>query len=160
MSMSATGTLLLGAGVGLVAALVMDWPMARQPDGFVPAYIATAVVTRQPIDSVRLPEAMVLHHLAGVLAGLLYGLIAVGLGGLFPSLVSLDGLNIVAHLLAVGGVVGFIYSFFAHVVLPRAGGRTYEERATAVRGQWLRSALVFGTTLLVGVPAALTSLSL
>ena len=63
------------------------------------------------------------------------------------------------HLLGVIVVVGFIYAFFALLVLPRAGGRPYEEQATAVRGQWLRSALVYGLTMLMVVPAVVVSVS-
>jgi hypothetical protein len=95
---------------------------------------------------------MIVHHLAGGLAGVLYGLLALGLAVVVPPVTTTLGLNLPAHLLAVVGVVIFIYGFFAHVVLPRAGGRSYEEEATAVRGQWLRSALVFGLTLALAVP--------
>ncbi len=151
-SVSALLLLAVGAVTGLVAALLMDWPMSRQPDGFVPASIATAIVTRQSVDAVRLPETMVLHHLAGVLTGLIYAVLVVVIGAVVPPVVPAVGLNLLAHLFGVLVVVGFIYTFFAHFVLPRAGGQTYEERATAVRGQWLRSALVFGATMLVGVP--------
>jgi len=154
----ATVTLVVGVAVGFLAALVMDWPMSRQPDGFVPAYVATAVLTRQQLAAVRLPEAMVVHHLAGALAGLLYALLVVALRALVPSVSTVVGLTLLVHLLAVALVVAFIYGFFAHFVLPRAGGQTYEEQATAVRGQWLRSALVFGATMLVGVPLVVAAL--
>ena len=157
-SLSLTATVALGVVIGLLAAVVMDWPMSRQPDGFVPAYIAAAVVTRQSVDSVRLPAAMIVHHAAGGLAGLLYALLVVGLDAGVPTIATVGGVGLPAHLLAVAVVVAFIYAFFAHLVLPRAGGRTYEEQATAVRGQWLRSALVFGVTLAVGVPLVALSL--
>jgi len=149
----------LGALAGLVAAIVMDWPMSRQPDGFVPAAIAAAVVTRQSADDVSMPELLVVHHAAGLLAGVAYGVVARGLAAGLPDLVRLGGLDLVAHLLSVGLVVAFIYGFFGHFVLPRAGGRSYEEQATAIRGQWLRSALVFGVTLAVVVPLVAPSLA-
>jgi hypothetical protein len=41
----------------------------------------------------------------------------------------------------------------ANLVHHAAGGTIYEERATAVRGQWLRSSLVFGAALAVIAPA-------
>lgn len=141
---------------GLLAAFVMDWPMSRQPQGFVPAYIAAAVVTRKNVESVRFGEAMVVHHLAGVLTGVLYAVLVGTLSHGVPP-VSVGGLNLIAHLLAVGVVVGFIYGFFAHFVLPRAGGQSYEQQATAVRGQWLRSALVFGVAMVVLVPVLTVS---
>jgi hypothetical protein len=158
VSLSASQMVVVGAVAGLVAAFVMDWPMSRQPDGFVPALVATALVTRQSLDAVQLPETMVLHHAAGALSGVLYALVVVAVDTALPTAVSPLGLNLVGHLVAVGAVVGFIYTFFAHGVLPRAGGHPYEEQATAVRGQWLRSTLVFGSTLLVGVPLLLVSL--
>jgi len=149
----------IGAVAGLVAAIVMDWPMSRQPDGFVPAAIAAAVVTRQSVDDVSMPVLLVVHHAAGLLAGVGYGLVARGLSAGLPDLVRIGGLDLVAHLLSVGLVVGFIYGFFGHFVLPQAGGRSYEEQATAIRGQWLRSALVFGITLAVVVPLVTPSLA-
>ena len=149
----------VGALAGLVAAVVMDWPMSRQPDGFIPAAIAAAVVSRQSLEAVSMPELMIVHHFAGLLAGVLYGLLVVGFSARLPELLAVGGLDIVAHLLAVSLVGGFIYSFFAHFVLPRAGGRSYEEQATAIRGQWLRSSLVFGATLAVSVPLVALSLA-
>jgi len=149
----------LGALAGLVAAVVMDWPMSRQPDGFVPAAIAAGVVTRQSVDDVSMPELLFVHHAAGLVAGVGYGLVARWLSVGLPDLVRIGGLDLLAHLLSVGLVVGFIYLFFGHLVLPRAGGRSYEEQATAIRGQWLRSALVFGATLAVIVPLVAPSLA-
>jgi len=142
----------VGALAGLVAAVVMDWPMSRQPDGFTPAAIAAGIVTRQPVEAVSFPQLLVVHHAAGLLAGVLYGVAVLGLSSGLPELLVIGGLDIIAHLLSVGLVVGFIYAFFAHFVLRRAGGKSYEEQATAIRGQWLRSSLVFGLTLTVVVP--------
>ena len=151
--------LAVGVVAGVVAALVMDWPMSRQPEGFTPAYIAAGVLTRSPPADVRFRTAMIAHHLAGGLAGLLYGLVAIGVDRAMPTLGAAFGVSLPAHLLGVVVVVGFIYAFFAHLVLPRAGGRPYEEQATAVRGQWLRSALVYGVTVLVVVPAIVVSVA-
>jgi len=102
---------------------------------------------------------MLAHHLAGGLAGLLYALVALGVDQVTPGLSPAVGIALHAHLIGVVVVVGFIYAFFAHLVLPRAGGRPYEEQATAVRGQWLRSALVYGLTVLVLVPAVVLSVA-
>lgn len=102
-------------------------------------------------------QLLVVHHLTGLLAGGLYGLFVIGATANLPEIVVVGGLNPLAHLLAVGVVTGFIYGFFAHFVLPRAGGRSYEQQSTAIRGQWLRSSLVFGATMLVIVPLLTTS---
>ena len=144
--------------VGVIAALVMDWPMSRQPEGFTPAYIAAGVLTRTPARDVRFRTAMIAHHLAGGLAGLLYALVALGVDRVAPGSPAI-GVALGAHLIGVIAVVSFIYAFFAHLVLPRAGGRPYEEQATAVRGQWLRSALVYGATLLFLVPIVVVSVA-
>ena len=144
---------------GVVAALVMGWPMSRQPEGFTPAYMAAGVLTRASTQDVRFRTALIAHHLAGGLAGLLYALVALGVDRVSPGLSPGVGVALHAHLLGVIVVVGFIYSFFAHLVLPRAGGRPYEEQATAVRGQWLRSALVYGLVMLAFVPAVVLSVA-
>jgi len=158
LSLSRATVVAVGALAGLLAAVVMDWPMSRQPDGFVPAAIATGILTRQSADDVSMPQLLVVHHAAGLLAGGLYGISLLGVTASLPAVVLVGGLDLLAHLLAVGVVTGFIYGFFAHLVLPRAGGRSYEQQATAIRGQWLRSSLVFGATLLIVVPLVLTSI--
>ena len=78
--------------------------------------------------------------------------------GLSTPVATVGGVGSVPHLVATLGVSGFIYAFFAHLVLPRRGRGTYEERATAVRGQWLRSVVVFGATVAAAVPAATSAL--
>jgi len=147
----------LGALSGLIAAVVMDWPMSRQPDGFTPAAIATGILSRQSVDEVSMAQLLVVHHSTGLLAGVFYSMFAIGATRNLPVSISVAGLDLVAHLLAVGFVTGVIYGFFAHFVLPRAGGSSYEQQATAIRGQWLRSSLVFGVTMLLVVPLILLS---
>ncbi len=141
--------LAVGAGAGLAAAVVMDWPMSRQPEGFTPAYIAASVLSRSDPAATSFSAAAFAHHGAGVFAGLLYAIVGWTLGLVFPQAFVVGGINVLTHVFAVAFVVGFIYLFFSRLVLPRAGGRIYEEQATAVRGQWLRSALVFGSVMLV-----------
>ena len=153
-SPSLPATLLTGVIAGLVGAVAMVVPMSRQPEGWTPALVAASVLRRTAPDAASFREAAVVHHATGVLAGLLYGLAQAALAPL-PSGVGWAGVPLVAHLVAVIAVALFVYAFFAHLVLPRAGGRIYEERATAVRGQWLRSSLVFAATLTVAVPPLL-----
>lgn len=145
-------TSLLGGSIaGLVAAIAMDVPMSRQSDGWTPAVIATAVLTRTTSEEVSIEQASVVHHATGVAAGILYGLLTFAMIGAVPS-VSWGGVPLLAHTLAVTAVTLFIYLFFSHVVFPRVGGTVYEERATAIQGQWLRSSLVFAVTLAVAGP--------
>lgn len=146
-------SLLGGAVAGLVAAVAMNVPMSRQPDGWTPAVIATAVLTRTTPETVSVEQAAVVHHVTGVVAGLLYGILMFAMIGVAPSL-RWSGVPMIAHVFAVIAVTLFIYGFFSHVVFPRVGGTVYEERATAIRGQWLRSSLVFAVALtIVGPPA-------
>jgi hypothetical protein len=149
---AALSHLALGGVAGLAAAVVMDVPMNRQPEGFTPAYIAASVLRRTTPDKVSFGEASLVHHVAGVLAGALHALLFLAIEFAMPVDVAVAGVPLVGHALAVVTVVAFIYGFFAHLVLPRAGGTIYEERATAVRGQWLRSSLVFGVALTLGAP--------
>jgi hypothetical protein len=146
---------LFGGGVaGFVAAVAMDVPMNRQPEGWTPAWLAAATVRRTSPDAIPFRDASAAHHGAGVLAGAGYGLLTflLGLAAPWPAFA---GVSVVGHLVAVVVVTLFIYGFFAHFVLPRVGGQVYEERATAVRGQWLRSALTFAAVMTVAGPLLL-----
>lgn len=157
MSDAATvATSLIGGGIaGLVAAVAMDVPMGRQPDGWTPAVIAAAVLTRTGPEDVSFEGASAVHHVTGVAAGMLYGIVTLTLAGVVPSLIW-RGVPLVAHVLSVVIVTVFVYLVFAHGVLPRVGGTMYEERATAIRGQWLRSALVFAAALTIAGPLLLS----
>jgi hypothetical protein len=145
-----------GAVAGLAGAVAMDVPMGRHPEGWTPAFVAASVLRRTEPRAVRFRDASVVHHAAGVAAGVLYALfaapLAVGLAGTLPTPGVGPSLPVAAHLLAALGVVGFVYAFFAYLVLPRAGEGIDGGRATAVRGQWFRSAVVFGAALAVVVP--------
>lgn len=134
----------------------MDVPMGRHPEGWTPAFVAASVLRGTDPESVRFRDANVVHHGAGVAAGVLYALfaafLAVPLAGTTPTPGVGSVLPVGAHLLAALAVVFFVYVFFAYLVLPRAGGGIADDRTTAVRGQWFRSAVVFGAALAVVVP--------
>lgn len=149
----------LGGGLaGLVAAVAMDVPMNRQADGWTPAWLAAATLRRRSVDAVRFRDASLVHHGAGALSGVCYGLLALAVGTVVPQ-PTVVGLPVVGHLVAVTAVTLFMYTFFAHFVLPRVGGEVYEERATAVRGQWLRSALTFAAVVTLVGPVGLALFS-
>ena len=139
---------------GALAAVVMDFPMAKQAEGFTPAYIAASVLARSRPSSVDFRRAFLVHHVAGAAAGVLYALVYLVSAGALPGVAAIGGVGAIPHVLATITVSVFIYAFFAHLVLPRRGRGIYEERSTAVRGQWLRSVVVFGVTVAVVVPAA------
>ncbi|KTG27773.1 hypothetical protein [Haloferax profundi] len=142
----------LGAIVGVAAAVVMDIPMWRQEEGFTPAYIAASVIRRTRPDNVDFLDANLVHHVAGALSGAFYALVYLVVDSVLPE-APLFGVDFPPHVISTGVVVASIYVLFSQFVLPRAGRSIYEERATAVRGQWLRSSLVFGATLLILAPA-------
>jgi hypothetical protein len=147
---------LLGALAGFLAAAAMNFSMSRQPEGFAPAYVAASVVRRRSPAETRFRDAVVAHHAAGALVGGTYGVSFAVAGAALPAFGRIaGGVDLLSHVLSVAAVVAFVYAFFAHVVLPRAGGVVYEEQATAVRGQWLRSTLVFGAALAVVGPLLL-----
>ena len=145
---------LLGGGfAGFVAAMVMVLPMGRQSDGWTPAFIAAAALARTTPEAISMGRASVVHHVTGLLAGSVYGILLYGLSGSIHRTNWYD-VSVVNHIVAVTCVVVGVYLVFAHLVLPRAGGEVYEERATAVRGQWVRSTLTFAAALaVVGPPA-------
>ena len=138
---------------GVLAAVVMDFPMARQTEGFTPAYIAASVLTRSQPDTVGFAAAFAVHHVSGAAAGILYAAVYLTAVGPLPAGPAVGGVAAMPHALGTLAVAGFIYAFFAYLVLPRRGRRIYEERSTAVRGQWLRSVVVFGATVALAVPA-------
>lgn len=144
--------LIVCVGCGLVGAAVMDLPMSKQEDGFAPAYVAAALLRRSVPGETPFREALVVHHATGAIAGGLYALAFLLLAAFLPRGPLVGGVGAVPHVLATAAITAFVYGFFSHVVLPRAGRGIYEERATAVRGQWLRSAVVFGVVLGVTVP--------
>jgi hypothetical protein len=144
-----------GAVAGLAGAVAMDVPMGRHPEGWTPAFVAASVLRRTDPTAVPFRDASVVHHAAGVAAGVLYAVLAAPLALVLagtPPTPGVASLPVVAHLVAVAGVVAFVYAVFAHLVLPRAGTGIADDRATAVRGQWLRSAVVFGGALAAVVP--------
>ncbi|WP_331280782.1 hypothetical protein [Halobellus rufus] len=126
--------------------------MSRQEDGFTPAYVAAGLLRRKPPTETSFGEALVVHHVTGAVAGVLYAISYLLFAAVTPDLHPIGGVLTLGHLVATVAVSAFVYAFFAHVVLPRAGRGIYEERATAVRGKWLRSAVVFGVVLGVTVP--------
>lgn len=149
---STVGFVFASAVAGVFAAIAMAYPMWKQSDGFAPAYVAAGLLTRRnPVD-VPMRDALVVHHAAGPCGGILYAALAIILWSGLPGMATIAGVPLVPHVLATILVVTIVYFLFANVALPRAGAGQYEETHTAVRGQWLRSALVFGAALVVFVP--------
>ncbi|MWG35098.1 hypothetical protein [Halomarina oriensis] len=137
---------------GFFAALVMDLPMGRLDEGSTPPLVAAGVLYDEPPNSLRPEQARSVHYTAGILAGVLYALVALVLDAVVPAVVTVAEVPLVSHLLA-GAFVGlFLYSFFARGVLPRYGGGKRAVAAT-VRRSWAVSVGVFVVALLLFVPA-------
>jgi len=153
------GWIVVGVVTGFVGGVVMDLLLTQQEDGFAPARVAVAVLTgRTPVE-VPFRDAVVAHHVASGLVGALYGVLSFVFAALIPTGWLVGGVRAVPHALAVLIVVGFIYFLFTSVVLPRVDDGVYEDRATAIHGQWLRAAALFGAVMLVGVPAIVTGIA-
>ncbi|MGZ0746505.1 MULTISPECIES: hypothetical protein [unclassified Haloparvum] len=150
------GWVVVGVAAGLVGGVVMDLLLTQQEDGFAPARVGVAVLTgRSPVE-VPFRDAVVAHHVASGLVGGLYSVLSFAFAALVPTEWLVGGVRTIPHALAVLIVVGFVYFLFTAVVLPRVDDSVYEDRATAIHGQWLRAAALFGAVLLVGVPAIVT----
>ncbi len=134
---------------GFLAAVVMDLPMRRLDEGMVPPYTAASVLFGKPPATVSDIEARSAHYTAGILAGVLFVVLAVAAEAVLPVVYVLwGGLPLLSHLLAGLGVLAFLYGFFGHIVLPRFGR---EKRAVAatVRRHWAVSATVYVLAFLV-----------
>jgi hypothetical protein len=137
---------------GFFAALVMDVPMRRLDEGETPPLVAAGVLYDEPPGALRSEQARSVHYTAGILAGVLYALVALVLDALLPAVATVADVPLVPHLLS-GVVVGlFLYGFFTRFVLPRYGGGKRSVAAT-VRRSWALSVVVFVVALLLFVPA-------
>ncbi|WP_254535449.1 hypothetical protein [Halomarina litorea] len=128
---------------GFVASVVMGLPMRRLSEGMVPPYTAASILYGKPPANLSDVEARSAHYAAGILAGVLFVLLAVAAEAVVPPVRVLQGgLPLSSHLLAGVGVFAVLYGFFGHVVLPRFG-REKREVAGTVRRHWAVSAAVY-----------------
>lgn len=144
----------LGAGVfaGLAGALAMAVSMGRHPEGWTPAFLTAALVRRTAPEQVTFELASAVHHVAGGFTGLLYGVAFVGFALVVPWHGLLFGFPFVPHVLAVTLDTLVVYGGFAHLLFPHARRRADQQRETAIRGQWLRSSLVYAATVTIIAP--------
>lgn len=113
-----------------------------------------AVVRRTAPDEVGFGDANVAHYAVGALAGILYVVVYLVTDAVTSDLGVADiGIDLPSHLVATMVVVVFIYVTLARLIFPHTNRCIYRERVTAARGQWFRSSLVFGATLLVPASA-------
>ncbi|WP_435197145.1 hypothetical protein [Natronomonas sp. EA1] len=152
-----TTRLLVNVVAGLFATIVMNIPMKTLREGQTPPFVAASALSGDDLPEVPSALASGIHYGAGMLGGVLYTLLVVGFEDVVPvpplAFIEGTGLALGPHLLAGAVVLAFLYGFFAYLVLPRFGQSAYaEERRDRVRADWLRSALVYVTALLVLVP--------
>lgn len=140
---------------GAVVGLLLNIPMVTQDEGYLPAYVAAAGLTRTDPTAVSRRLAVVVHHGTAVVAALLYGAVVAVLSPVLPTAVSLNGVPLLPHVVGAAGVTAFIYVFFARVAMPRFGGSLRDRAEETVR-QWALTAFIFGTALALFVPVLVT----
>lgn len=153
---SAAGRVAVGAVAGLLAAIAMNVPMHRLPEGSAPPFVAAGALTGEGPTDVNPALASGIHYVAGVLAGTGHTLLALGLEGAYPFTtgVASTGVPLVPHLLAVLVIYAALVVVFAYLVLPVFGGPV-RERARLVRRDWVLAVTVYALALAVLVPALL-----
>jgi hypothetical protein len=130
--------------------------MRLQSYGYVPAYVAAAVLWRRYPESVSRSAADATHLAVGMAAGLLLEGLVIGWERLRPALgvtveVVVATVTTLSELLAFALVVFVLYVGFSRLVFPRFGGAAYETRPGTVRRQWGVSVLVYGVGLFVAL---------
>lgn len=146
--------LVVGALAGFLAAVVMNLPMGWLADGYAPAYVAAAAVRGRSPETVARRDAVVVHHAAGVLAGLVHAVLTWAVLSITGTADATAGVGPFANLAVAAVLVVCLYALFAYLVFPRAGG-PLRERGDAIRRQWLLSAFVYGFALSALVPGLL-----
>lgn len=153
---SASGRVALGAVAGLLATVAMNVPMHRLPEGSAPPFVAAGVLGGDGPADVDPVLASGTHYAAGVLAGIGYAVLAVGLENVYPFTagVASTGVLLVPHLLALLTTYAVLVVVFAYLVLPAFGG-SLRERTRQIRRDWVLVAAVYVAALAVVVPVLL-----
>jgi hypothetical protein len=142
---------------GAFVGLLINIPMVTQDEGYLPAYVAAAGLTRTDPTAVSRSLAVLVHHVTAVVAALLYGAVVAVLSFVLPTAISLNGVPLIPHIAGAAGVTTFIYFFFARIAMPRFGG-SLQEQADEIVQQWALTAFIFGTALALFVPVLVTQL--
>ncbi|GCF13047.1 hypothetical protein Harman_09820 [Haloarcula mannanilytica] len=145
------------AVAGAFVGLLVNIPMVTQDEGYLPAYVAAAGLTRADPTSVSRPLAVLVHHVTAVVAALLYGAVVAVLSFVLPTAISLNGVPLLPHVIGAAGVTAFVYFFFARIAMPRFGG-SLQDRADEIVRQWALTAFIFGTALALFVPVLVTQI--
>jgi len=145
------------AVAGAFVGLLVNIPMVTQDEGYLPAYVAAAGLSRADPTAVSRPLAVLVHHVTAVVAALLYGGVVAVLSFTLPTAISINGVPLIPHVVGAAGVTAFIYYFFARIAMPRFGG-SLRDRGDEIIQQWALTAFIFGTALALFVPVLVTQL--
>ena len=140
---------------GAVVGLLLNIPMVTQDEGYLPAYIAAAGLTRTDPSAVSRPPAAAVHHGTALVAALLYGAVVAGLSFVLPTALSVNGVPLILHIVGIAGISAFIYYFFARIAMPRFGGSVRDD-ADEITQQWALTAFTFGAALALSIPVLVT----
>ncbi|EMA17456.1 hypothetical protein [Haloarcula marismortui] len=140
---------------GAVVGLLLNIPMVTQDEGYLPAYVAAAGLTRTDPSAVSRPLAVVVHHGTALVAALLYSAVVAGLSFVLPTAISLNGVPLIPHTIGAVGISAFIYYFFARIAMPRFGGSLRDD-ADEIIQQWALTAFIFGAALALFIPVLVT----
>lgn len=144
--------------VGFAATAITTIAMDGLPEGDVPPYVAASALFGLAPGQVSKRQADAAHYGAGMLAGVLFEVVVVGVEAIRNATVRVA--VVVANVLTLSDllsalvVVAVLYVVFAYLVFPRYGDHLYasEETRLLVRRDWLISATVYGLALLVVTP--------
>jgi hypothetical protein len=142
---------------GAFVGLLVNIPMVTQDEGYLPAYVAAAGLNRADPAAVSRPLAVFVHHVTAVVAALLYGGVVVVLSLALPTVISVNGVPLVPHVVGAAGVTAFIYFFFARIAMPRFGG-SRRDRTDDIVQQWALTAFIYGTALALFIPVLVTQI--
>ena len=140
---------------GAAAAILMNVPMGVQPHGYRPAYVAAGGVRGMDPSEVGDVAAVLVHHVTGTAAALLYGAVVFVLATILPTAIPLNGIPALPHLIGVSVVAAFIFYFFERIALPRAGG-SFQSDSKEIVQQWALSSFIYGVTLGLLLPVVVT----
>jgi hypothetical protein len=143
----------VGAGAGLLAAVLLTPVLRRLREGHTPAYLTASLLTGESPATVSARIASLVHYASGTLAGVGFTMVAESAESVFPSrlLITNTGLPLIPHLVAGGAVFSVLFILVGYGVVP-----VTTERVTArpkdIRNHWAISAGAFTATVVVLIP--------
>jgi hypothetical protein len=143
----------IGAGAGLLAAVLLTPVMRRLREGHTPAYLTASLITGERTATVSARIASLVYYASGTLAGVGVTVVAESAESVFPSrlLITNTGLPLIPHLVAGGAVFSVLFLVVGYGVVPLTAGRV-TARPKDIRNHWAISAGAFTATVVVLIP--------